>query len=614
MVSRVVATICRSDLSDRLDPAHATTTEFEYLASYSWLESEVPTILVPGWAPLWSPPAGPLKLEPDSGRVYIDQNAARSPDAPLEPLFGALSAQKPNFKMGSVDVITDRNNIRKLLRFLGGTSSESFQIRVEIVEGKRALFTRMENETTTVVRGFQGYGRNFEKACTKSATRTSGYYRITSFRFCGLQCVVRHETDGYIDDGLGRAAVHKQADMTDSLPQLLETLQLADSVSASKHTAHITVQKEGKEVDLSSIVEAKTRAASKSLDMDETAAQLWLSQTAHLAIGYHKNGLFNDVQIRDMTQNVRDWEKSNKKVLCSLGYLLNEIIEVVKNSASQVAVVRYDGGMKLEVIAGEQEKAPSEGVDANWQGEKQGIEDRTLMAEKGDQYKTPAQTNTPSCVMTPITVGKVRYEIDISRIPRLASLVLTSNPNLSQSTEIIHEAIPLFDVAFKGIESGYRQCFRLMSTDITSYRTLCDTYDFLHVDVCQGRTLSEIIKDLKAGQGYDEDRDKSKARDAAFKLAYFIQQDMFQSIEKHKNAIFNAVLFVVSHHGTFKWKTRNAVRAVYESKLTLSVKQSANLDQWHKLDYGEQADTHEVDGTTEEETSDWYDSDCSDFW
>jgi hypothetical protein len=48
MVSQVVASIFRSDLSDRLDPALATITEFEYLASYSWLESDEPTILVPG--------------------------------------------------------------------------------------------------------------------------------------------------------------------------------------------------------------------------------------------------------------------------------------------------------------------------------------------------------------------------------------------------------------------------------------------------------------------------------------------------------------------------------------------------------------------------------------
>lgn len=209
----------------------------------------------------------------------------------------------------------------------------------------------------------------------------------------------------------------------------------------------------------------------------------------------------------------------------------------------------------------------------------------------------------------------MRYEIDVSRIPRLASLVLNSGDSSSQLTEIIHEAIPLFDVSLKGIELGYRQCFRVMSSDITLYHTLCDTYDFLLVDVCKGRTINEIIKDLKAGQeDYDGYRDKSKARDAAFKLVYFISRDTFQSNDKHKNTIFNAVLFVVSHPRTFNWKTRNAVRAVCESRTILSIKQKANLDRWHELDSCKQADTDEDDGTTEEEDSDFYDSDYSDMW
>jgi hypothetical protein len=192
-------------------------------------------------------------------------------------------------------------------------------------------------------------------------------------------------------------------------------------------------------------------------------------------------------------------------------------------------------------------------------------------------------------------------------------MVLNSGTNSSQSTEIVHEAIPFFDVALKGIESGYRQCFRSMSNDVSHYRTLCGTYDFLQVDVCKGRTLSEIIQDLKAGQGYDEDRDKSKARDAAFKLLYSVLQDTFQSNDKHRNTIFNAVLFVVSHPGTFKWKTRNAVRAVYEGRFMISAKQRANLDRWHKLNFSAQTDICE-DETTEEESLEWFDSDDSAFW
>lgn len=145
-------------LSTLLLIAGLSATFLPFWCLVSWLGEMLVKFLVlianKGSPSLWSPPAEPIILEPDSGRVYIDENAARIPDASLEPLFGALIAQNPGFEMGSVDEITDWNNIRKLLRFLNGTSSEPFKIRVEIFDGKRAIFACMENETTTVIQGF----------------------------------------------------------------------------------------------------------------------------------------------------------------------------------------------------------------------------------------------------------------------------------------------------------------------------------------------------------------------------------------------------------------------------------------------------------------------------
>ena len=66
----------------------------------------------------------------------------------------------------SIDLITDRNDIRKLLCFVKGTSSEAFQIQVEVVNNKIALFARMQDEMTEAIRSFQGYGHQFEKEYT----------------------------------------------------------------------------------------------------------------------------------------------------------------------------------------------------------------------------------------------------------------------------------------------------------------------------------------------------------------------------------------------------------------------------------------------------------------
>ncbi len=107
---------------------------------------------------------------PDSGLVYIDQNAARNPSSPLEPFFRALYTQNPSFKIKVVDLVTDRNNVRKLLGFVKGSSSEASKIQVEIAYGKITLFTRIEDKPKEMIQDFRGFRHNFEDVYSKKQT------------------------------------------------------------------------------------------------------------------------------------------------------------------------------------------------------------------------------------------------------------------------------------------------------------------------------------------------------------------------------------------------------------------------------------------------------------
>jgi hypothetical protein len=213
----------------------------------------------------------------------------------------------------------------------------------------------------------------------------------------------------------------------------------------------------------------------------------------------------------------------------------------------------------------------------------------------------------------------VHYDIDLSKIPYLSSFVNFQANAQPQSTEFVHEPILLFDIALKGIESGYRQCFRSLPADLSQHRTLCDTYHFLHVDVLGGQSIHEIINDLKSGASdYDREErreikgNRSKARDAAFKLLYLIQLGDFTDETKDSAKVFNAVLYLVSHAATFKWRTRSVVRAAYEERFVVSPKQKAALDKWEKKDPAKLAVEDAGDVTTEEEESDcYYNSDYS---
>jgi hypothetical protein len=115
-----------------------------------------------------------------------------------------------------------------------------------------------------------------------------------------MKCIVRHETDGYIDNKTGSVAVTGAAEVTDSLSDMLGTLSLSKSDDTASYLPAIIVKTDGRAVDLSSTLEIKTRAAGRELDMVEVASQLWISQTPNLVVGYHRKGVFDDVRLRNM--------------------------------------------------------------------------------------------------------------------------------------------------------------------------------------------------------------------------------------------------------------------------------------------------------------------------
>ncbi|KAK4235396.1 hypothetical protein C8A03DRAFT_46466 [Achaetomium macrosporum] len=345
MASRTIVEISRSDLTGLSAPG-GRITGLQHLASYNWLERPVATISVPGAPPRWSPPSYAQQLTPDSGMVYIDQNAARNPRSPLEPCFLALYTEHSDFNIGDFDLVTDRNNIRKLLRFVQGSSDDAFQIRVEIAGEKTALFTRVEEKTKETIQGFRGYGHNFEKAYTRSDSGSTGHHRIVSYTFGGLKCIIRHEVDGYVDDN------RDPSDLANELGDAMKKLAISKPDIAIKYPGVVGIEAQGRAVDLSTTLEIKTRASHRVLDMAEVSPQLWISQTPRLVVGYHRRGLFDDVQLRDMARELAQWETRNQKHLSMLAGLLNKIINVVKSSGGdRSALVKYDGGSKLKITA-----------------------------------------------------------------------------------------------------------------------------------------------------------------------------------------------------------------------------------------------------------------------
>ena len=209
-----------------------------------------------------------------------------------------------------------------------------------------------------------------------------------------------------------------------------------------------------------------------------------------------------------------------------------------------------------------------------------------------------------------IEIGGKPYNVSKITMPYFASYLDFQN----QSGQAVdkHGEIPSFDAAYQGAESGFRQCFRALGTDLTEYNTLCDTLDFLCVDTLGGRSTDAVIQDLKSGrEDFIEKGDKATARDSAFRLLYLLLKAELEDEGKVRQKMYQAVLFVVSHRAIFKYRARRTIREAYEERCDISMKQRAALDKWPVLEPGTATTWSDRDVTTEDSSDYDFDSDGS---
>ncbi|PPJ57990.1 hypothetical protein CBER1_11868 [Cercospora berteroae] len=537
--------VSHSDLSVLPTYGTARITNVEHLASYNWIEAPIATIAVPGGPPVWSPANYSKQVKKDSGHVYIAQNAARHPESPMEPLFRALFIERPEFNISETDLVSDRNNIRKLLAFVDPATStnslESFTIRAEFVEGT-VIFCRDEAKVQEFIgkNEFRGFGHEFEKAYTKpTVSKSTGHHRIISYVFCDRRFLIRHETDGYVDARGAPAGKYQEGDMIDLLRSLSlnEGLPTGEGAAAS---SKLTVWKTGIKVPLTSTLEIKTRVVHKPLSIDEAAPQLWVSQTPKLVRAYHKRGVFDPPSVEDVTALVKEWEEKNEEALQKLGALIHRIIEVVKEYAcATIRLVPEDG--KLIIGREEARNMLPRDLYSKWTD-----------AMSSDLGRPDA--DEPCATGVTESVGKNRASV-------------SSETEIQMGNDAF--SIPLHKFPY------------LMAL----FQQLCNTYGFLRVDVLEGQSLDDLIINIKAGKrelDLGEKGDKRLARDSAFRLVYYILTGESHFTKRESDQIYNAVLYIVSHPGTFKHKARNIVRAVYEDRFQCSAKQMARLHDWKK--------------------------------
>ncbi|KAH9203831.1 hypothetical protein DL95DRAFT_529495 [Leptodontidium sp. 2 PMI_412] len=442
MASITVSEISRLDLQGLETPASASITNVKPLSSYNWIEAPkaTPTIAVPGSPALWSAPGASRRLKKDSGLVYIAQNAARHPESPLEPLFRALYITNPSFDIRSTDVVTDRNNIRKLLSFIDPSSStnglEAFTMTIEVTQNT-AIFCRDEIKTLEYIgpQDFRGFGHEFEKAYTITQISSStGHYRIISYRFSDLNFIVRHETDGYVDTGARASSSKAKSHTQDDLSSMLGALSLSPANSSPgiiPTGSKLVIKEEGQVVPLESTLEIKTRVLHKSLDIQEVAPQLWVSQTPKLVRAYHQNGTFQRPMVEDVAAATKSWEERNQNELRTLAALIRKIINLVKECGGN-AVLKYNTeGDKLVVCKVERKEMLPKDLYSKWDDapnlraeidtQNDGLQGPQIAQTRRESMSTMRTTGDD--LKATIRIGDMDYSVHVSKIPYLASFV-----------------------------------------------------------------------------------------------------------------------------------------------------------------------------------------------
>ncbi|KAF9493014.1 hypothetical protein BDN71DRAFT_1160908 [Pleurotus eryngii] len=386
-------------------------TNVEYIGSYNWLDRKLPSLIVPGSPKEWVNKQMPFTLGRDVGIVVADQNGYRVPDAALLPLFVAVNIKssldassnasaadadptppKPTFDWPAHDVITDRNSLRKLVRWIAAAEdapNTDFRIDMQLAGPKTVLLCRYSTNVREMAGS--GFGHNYEKACTRAAPQCEegvGHHRIIRYDMNGLKMIVRYEVDAYVPDdtlpdtsppdrswrnGPSASTPARIDDLADTLASIKLTPTTPSpspkaalpSDKASFHSG-LTVYPGGSwSTPQSAIVELTTRSQRNfdSMSWADLYTQLFVSQTPHCFVGIHRQGTFTRLvreNLRSVAmERVRRAEQPRLKTLrWVLGAIQDLLVE--RGGGSRVSLVSEAGILGVYECENEEDVLPEE--------------------------------------------------------------------------------------------------------------------------------------------------------------------------------------------------------------------------------------------------------------
>jgi hypothetical protein len=301
-----------------------------------------------------------------SGIVFVDQNGYRMKSMPLLPLIKAVEfmprtqgRSDRDVHWPSVDFVTDRSNLRKLMRWIDGYAGRAFRIDAQLAGNGTVLLSRWE--TRAREQGLPtSYGFNFEEASTTPAAGcegTTSHHRIVKYvsltehlyrdiancsirqNFGGLSMIVRFEVDAFIPPV---ASPVKDIDFPDRLevpePSTTCSLAVPSPLSSADQRNPLTILQGGAMVPQSSLIEVKSSSQKSATKQKwaEIYPQLYLSQTPWLYKAIHRDGQFYTIRKTQLgSSELADVAVRSKLRFQKLRLALQVIKNIVIKSGAQ---------------------------------------------------------------------------------------------------------------------------------------------------------------------------------------------------------------------------------------------------------------------------------------
>ncbi|KAH9947479.1 hypothetical protein B0H21DRAFT_335611 [Amylocystis lapponica] len=343
--------------------------DLTYLGSYNWVDSAQPTIIVPGSPREWTERETPYTVSPDKGIHFPDEDGHRMPGMRYLPLFRAVDIvaeeSGDHIDWSAVDIVTDRNGLRKLLRWIHlgpeSTKLKEFRIDTQLAGRRTILFNRWEARTKERLSG--GYGFGFKRESTVPAqgceeSAMASHHRIVKYDFDGLIMVVTFEVDAYLPQHTTTTSPPASSSDMEKLTDQLSSVSLPSGADPTQNPSpdpsgnsadapDVKILRAGAQVPQDSLIELTTAA---QMRWKEAFPQIYFSQTPNHFSASHEGDQFKRVAKRKLGDPQMAWVEDNAQAgFRQLRKALQDIQKLVvgHGERGRISLVCRDGKMEV---------------------------------------------------------------------------------------------------------------------------------------------------------------------------------------------------------------------------------------------------------------------------